>query len=384
MRILFANHTGARSGAENALLRLLESLPPENPRAVACPGGGGLEPALAERGFEHYDLAGMEASFNANPLQTARALVDLTRSAVSLRSAARDFDADVIHANSIRAGLIAALARRLGGPPVVVQCHDHLPRSRVGRLTRRAVAAGAEAVVAVSKRTAADFNHGLRGEPAQCVYISVDGARFSPAARGSTDIRAELGLRPDARVLAEVAQITPWKGQDTAIRALPAIRERFDAHLLIVGDIAFASQRYDNVSFRESLDALVRDLGLEDAVHFLGQRDDVPQLVGDIDLLLLPSWDEPFGLVVAEAMAVGTPVAVTDRGGVRDYVEDGVQGRLLPPQEPDAWAQAIAELLADPDRLARMGTESLRTAAYFNDERYCSEMLSIYARVASA
>ena len=198
-------------------------------------------------------------------------------------------------------------ARRLGGPPVVVQCHDHLPRDRVGGITRAAIARGADGVVAVSDRTADDFNHGLARPKAKRVYISVDHERFSPAAHGTSSIRAELGLPDDAWLLAEVAQITPWKGQDTAIRSLQKIRERHDAHLLIVGDVAFSSKRYDNVGFRDSLERLARDLGVEAAVHFLGRRGDVAALIGSIDLLLLPSWDEPFGLVVAEAMAIGTP-----------------------------------------------------------------------------
>jgi glycosyltransferase involved in cell wall biosynthesis len=351
LRILFVNHTGARSGAENAMLRLLEHLPPQHERAVACPPEGGLKASLRERGLAQYDIPGTEVSLALHPVRTTRGLLALVRSALAVRRVARRFGADVIHANSVRAGLIASAARRLGGPPVVVQCHDHLPHSRVGALTRSAIARGAEVVVAVSDTTADDFNHGLAHAKAERVFISVDHERFSPAMRGVSRIRAELGLRADAPLLAEVAQITPWKGQDTAIRALEGVRRHHDAHLLIVGDVAFSSQ-----------------------------RDDVPELLGAIDLLLLPSWDEPFGLVVAEAMAIGTPVTVTNRGGVRDYVSDGVNGRLLPPDDAAAWAGAIEQLLADRSTLERMGRESIRTAARFTDERYASEMLAAYER----
>jgi len=383
MRILYANHTGSRSGAENAMLRLLTGLSPEHDRAVACPPEGGLKDALLDRGIEQFDLPSAELSVNLHPLQTGRGLARLLHAGASLFRIARRFRADVIHANSVRAGLVAQIARRLGGPPVVVQCHDNLPRNRVGHLIRRGVA-GAAAVVCVSDWTAREFNYGLAEPKAERVYISVDRERFSPAARGSTGIREELGLSDSARLLAEVAQITPWKGQDTAIRSLPRIRERFDAHLLIVGDIAFSSQRYDNVGFLHSLEELVRELGVESAVHFFGRRDDIPELIGAIDLLLLPSWDEPFGLVVAEAISVGTSVLVTERGGVREYIKDGFNGRLLPPHEPAVWAEAAIELLDDPEALARMTRESSTTAEQFNDERYCREMLAIYERAASA
>jgi glycosyltransferase involved in cell wall biosynthesis len=383
VRILFVNHTGARSGAENAMLRLLEHLPAEHERAVACPAGGPLAATLNERGLTHYDIAGTEVSLALHPVRTARGLAGLARSAVGVRRVARRFGADVIHANSVRAGLIASAARQLGGPPVVVQCHDHLPNDRVGAITRAAIARYAELVVAVSEVTADDFNRGLAEPKAERVYISVDHERFANAEADGAGLRAELGLGAGTWVLAEVAQITPWKGQDTAIRALARVRERHDAHLLLVGDVAFASQRYDNEGFGRSLRALVTELGLEHAVHFLGRRDDVPRLLASIDLLLLPSWDEPFGLVVAEAMAAGTPAFVTVRGGVSDYVEDGVNGRLLPPHDPEPWAEAIASLLDAPETIARMRAETVPTAQRFTDDRYCDEMLEAYARAAA-
>jgi glycosyltransferase involved in cell wall biosynthesis len=383
LRILFLSHTGARSGAENALLRLLQGLPREHTLVVACPSDGTLKSQLREAGIEQLDLAGTDLSLALHPVHTARGLLRLLHSALSLRALARRFRADLIHANTTRAGLIAIAARSLGGPPVVVQCHDHLPRNLVGRLVRTVIARGARAVVAVTDRTAAEFNWSLPRPKAERVYISVDHARFTPAVKGSSSIRAELGLPPRAHLLAQVAQITPWKGQDTAIRALAAVRRRLDAHLLIVGDIAFSSRRYDNVGFRRSLDRIAGELGVESAVHFLGERPDVPELVGAVDLLLLPSWDEPFGLVAAEAMAVGTVVLVTRNGGLGEYVTDRVNGRLLPPDDPAAWAEAATELLGDPEELTRMGTEGVRAAARFSDERYAREMLAVYERTVS-
>src|SRR5438093_9202175 len=114
------------------MLRLLDGIAAEHPRAVACPPEGGLKVALAERGIDQFDIPGTDISLTLHSVQTVRGLTRLVASGLSLRRTARRFGADVIHANSVRAGLIAIVARRLGGPPVVVQCHDHLPRNRVG------------------------------------------------------------------------------------------------------------------------------------------------------------------------------------------------------------------------------------------------------------
>jgi glycosyltransferase involved in cell wall biosynthesis len=366
------------------MLRLLEGLPPEHARAVACPPRGQLAQALADRGIRQFALSGTALSFSLHPVKTPLGVIALIRSAIRLKAVARRFGADVIHANSVRAGLIASLARRLGGPPVVVQCHDHLPASRAGVLTRHALVRGAQVVVAVSDTSAAHFNEGLDRPKAERVYISVDHRRFSPRHRSSQRIRSELQLPPDARIVAEVAQITPWKNQELAILALARIRRNCNAHLLIVGDVAFSSARYDNIGYREHLGRLVEQLEIADAVHFLGNRADVEEVLGAAELLLLPSWDEPFGLVVAEAMAVGVPVVVTAVGGVHEYVTDGVHGRVLPPKDPDLWAAAAGELLNDGEALERISRANVERASLFTDDRYVAEMLDAYGRAIAA
>jgi glycosyltransferase involved in cell wall biosynthesis len=197
------------------------------------------------------------------------------------------------------------------------------------------------------------------------------------------NVRDELGLPAGCALIGEVAQITPWKGQDTAIRMLHEIRrERPDTHLLLVGTIAFSTKatRYDNPAFLAGLERMVGELGLDGHVHFLGQRSDVPALLAELDLSVLPSWNEPFGTIAAESMAIGTPPMVSSVGGVPEYVEDGVSGVVLPPREPLPWARAALDLLADRDRLAAMGERAKAVAARFTDERYGADMLAAYER----
>ena len=114
--------------------------------------------------------------------------------------------------------------------------------------------------------------------------------------------------------------------------------------------------RYDNHAYLESLHRLVDELALEDSVHFLGQRGDVPGILRELDLSLLPSWDEPFANVMLESMSMETPLLVSSVGGGPELVEDGVSGRVLAPKRPDDWAAAAGELLGNREPLARMGT----------------------------
>ena len=289
--------------------------------------------------------------------------------------------ADVIHANSTRGGLIAVGARLRTARALVVQVHDILPRGTVGDAVRRVVARSADRVEAVSETAARSFNAGLRREAAETRYIPVDLDRFRPDGHDHAATRRSLGVPEDAPLLGEVAQITPWKGQLVAIEALARVRERHpDAQLVLVGQIAFTGPgvRYDNAAYDREIRARVRELGLEDAVHFVGHRDDVPAVMAALDLILLPSRDEPFGTVIAEAMATGTVPLVSYDGGPAEYVDDGVSGRVLDPEHPEQWAQAAIELLDDPERREAMGRRAFEAAQQFGVDAYADAWMRLY------
>ncbi|MEA2331503.1 MAG: L-malate glycosyltransferase [Thermoleophilaceae bacterium] len=378
------NHTSAASGAEFALMRLVGAVRRRHHVAVACPPSGPLADMLDDAAVEHVPIPAFEASLRLDPLQTPVNLARLGAGGVALARAARRFDADLLHANTPRAGLIGALATRVGGPPLVVRAHEHLPLNAVGRGVRYVLGRSANAIVTVSRETERRFNEGLERPLATHVYNSFDRERFDPGRAAATDIRAQLGIAPDAPLLGHVAQITPWKGQDTSIRTLAELRRQgVDAHLLIVGEIAFAGKgvRYDNPAYLRGLHRLVEQLALADSVHFVGQRQDVPGILRELDLSLLPSWDEPFANVMLESMAMGTPMLVSSVGGGPELVEDGVSGRVLAPKRPELWAAAARDLLADPRRLAQMGASARKATNDFSDEAHARDMLDVYEYV---
>jgi glycosyltransferase involved in cell wall biosynthesis len=386
VRILFANHTGAWSGAEVSLMRVVEGLQEEHDLCIACPDEGRLANEVDRAGIQRLALPAVDASLRLHPLQTPRGVGQLGAGGLALARAARSFRAEVIHANTPRTGIMAAVALRSGAPPFVVRAHEHIPLTKVGRAVRAVIVRAASAVVAVSDYTARRFNEGLPEPVAIRVYNSIDHARFDPVRVRPARLREELGLAPDAALVGQVAQITAWKGHDTSIRALAAIRDAgLDAHLVIVGQIAFGgkSVRYDNHAFMNSLERLVDELSVRHAVHFLGQRRDVPEIMRALDFSLLPSWEEPFGLVTVESMALRTPPLVSTVGAGPELVEDRVTGRLLPPKRSERWSGAALELLRDPELLHRMGEAGPAVAGRFRDDVHAKEMLEIYERAAA-
>jgi glycosyltransferase involved in cell wall biosynthesis len=254
----------------------------------------------------------------------------------------------------------------------------------MSRLSRALISSSAAALIANSAYTAEAF-----GAPgARHIYNPVDLSRFDPDSHDGAVTRLALGLSEDDLVLAVIAQVTPWKGQLDALRAHARIASRWpNLHLLVVGAPTFVARatRFANDAYLRELRAFVAAEGLERHVHFLGNRDDVPQLLAACDVVLAPSWEEPFGRSIVEAMAMGVPVLATSVGGPKEILHDAVDGVLLPPREPAHWAEAIDRLLASPAARAEIGRHARRRAlATFGVAAHAREVLGVYDAVMTA
>ena len=377
------NHTAEISGAERSLLSLLAALPDSVQARMATPQGR-LQAAVADLGIPVTTIAGTAGSLRLHPLHTPRTVGELSIAALQVRRAARRHRADLVHANSIRAGIVLGLGL-LSPAATIVHVRDCLPPGLLTTATMRLIAATATTVVANSHYTARSVRALARGAHLEVVHNPVDLERWDPARIDRARARASLGEAGKRGVLlGVVAQLSPWKGQDTAIDALRLLREEgVDAHLLLIGSAKFVarSTRFDNESYVDGLRARVADAGLQDRVSWLGEREDVPELVRALDILLLPSEEEPFGRALIEAMALGVPVLATNVGGPPEIVEDGREGYLLPPHEPAAWARAVRRIAESPDRGVEMGLAGRRTVERkFTAEHHVAAMLAVYER----
>jgi glycosyltransferase involved in cell wall biosynthesis len=290
---------------------------------------------------------------------------------------------DLILANDTRALLYAALATPLGRHSYVWHVHDLFTGGdwfQAAALWTRPLR-----YIAISQAVADSLvGHGCPSDRISVVPNAVDTERFSPSVDG-TSFRAELGVTDETLVIGAVSRILPWKGLDVFVEAIARLGVTFPRTLfVVVGDIVQrTAHRDESVRYRERLSRLREELGLRERLILVGGRADMPTVMAGLDMLVHTAIDEPFGRVLIEAMASGTPVVATHGGGVPEIVRDGATGYLVAPRDPEALAARI-RALADPatrDRMGRAGRE--RAVALFGLPRYRERITAAVAQALS-
>lgn len=236
--------------------------------------------------------------------------------------------------------------------------------------------------------SAAVRDHCVRGigapaERGDVVHEPFDVERFAAAGRRRAELRAAFGIGPEDPVVANVGRLVAWKGQDRFLAAVAEVaRTHPRAFALVVGA---APDHPVGREYEARLRRLAAELGIPDRVRFTGFRRDVPELMAAADVVVHSAVEpEPFGRVVAEAMAVGRPVVATAGGGVPEIVRDGETGLLVPLDDPRRMAEAIRMLLDDPELGRQLGARAqLDVRQRFAADRFADRIQAIYERVAA-
>ncbi len=281
-----------------------------------------------------------------------------------------------------RDAAFTTLLGKLTGAAVVL--HLHLKwTTDIGRAAHWA-AGHARAFIGISKFTCQSMvDGGLPPERIAMVYNSTDTTRFDPASVKGGSLRSRLGVDEGVPLIGLVGRFTVWKGHLDLITAFARVRAAIpDARLVLVGRATGIDTEGD-LSYLAEIRKRISELNLTDGIDWVDWVADTPGLMKDLDVLALPSWEEPFGLVVTEAMAMERPVVGYASGAVPEIITDGVDGLLVPPRDTEALAQALVSLLRDPDRRAAMGKRGRqRVVTDFGPQRQADEVTSVYRAVA--
>jgi glycosyltransferase involved in cell wall biosynthesis len=366
IRLLSIQPVAERGGSDQALLRLVRSLPPADFDChVAVPAPHPLAAEFTAAGATLHVVPMRRISTSHGPRDWFDYAAAWPGSIARLTDLGRLQHSDVVHTNSLHSWYGWAVARRLRVPHVwhareiVVQSRAalHLERFLARRYATR--------VLAMSEAIAAQLDRAN----VEVVHDDPEPAEFTPARAGA--FRARVGITDDVPLIGSAGRVDTWKGLDLLLDAFLRVRDSVpEAELVVAGAPVAGKERY--------ADELARRAQATPGVHWLGSRDDVPDLVADLDVFVLPSTEpEPYGLVLVEALASGTPVVATDRGGPTEIVARAAPGagRLVPPGEPAALADAViaqlqARTASTPERAGRrplLDLEPLRYPAIFRD-----------------
>lgn len=281
-----------------------------------------------------------------------------------------------VHAGIGWEGLSSAAIARMAGVPIVLRT-EHLPYllTNPGQRARyRRGLAHLDHIICVSAAARDSFIK--TGVPPSLMSVVRNGIPETIEVCGRETARVKLGMAAETPVLLTVGRLTEQKNHRLLIEAIPAVLEQApNTQVLLVGTGPLES----------ALRRAVRARKLHETVRFLGQRDDVPDLMAAADVFVLPSRFEGHPLVVLEAMRAGLPVVATNVCGTAEAVQDGRTGLLLTSGDPAALAGALRLMLAQPAWARRLGAEGRKRARrHFGAARMASQTLDLYCELLGA
>lgn len=336
---------------------------------VACEPGGRIAEAGGERKVPVY---GVRCSAWGGPSRMAMRAVRLARTI-------RDFRPQIVHAHSFGASSIGAAACTLArSGRLVLTIHNYPP----GTNTMEPQKAGqrwalglalqrAQRVITVSDALRRDLVVAYPEVLDKCVTIPNGIETQAPPSRQAAEIRAELGVPEEVRLVGMVARLARQKGIGDFIRAARGVLDSYpSAAFVLAGDGPLMEEARE----------LRAELGLDAHLHLLGQVEWARELISALDVLVISSLSEGSSVVAMEAMALGKPVVATAVGGVPEVVADDQTGILVEPGDPAGLAAAVVEVLSDRARAEEMGERGRqRAAAQFDISEMLERTKAVYA-----
>ncbi len=362
-------------GVPEVVFQLMRRLPRERFAASLCVLKREEDEANVSRDRrDRFSEAGFDVCYaneSSRKIDTVASVADWIESA----------GIELLHTHSNRPNVVARMAATLfhgSGLAVVSHYHnqydDKWERDPAMLSLERRLASSTHAMIAVSEsvRRHVAANIGVVEDRIDVVQNGVDATAFACGDRAAA--RRALGLDEQRPIIGVVGRITEQKGQEDFVEAalLLAI-ERPEPLFVMVGFV-------EDAALQQRLRQRIAIFGLSDRIRFLGNRDDMANVYGALDLVVAPSRWEGFGMMLVEAMAAGRPIVATRAGAIPEIVTDGVSGMLVEPRNPTALGAAIACLLDDPARREAIAARGPGQAERFGWSR-CAELVAdVYDR----
>lgn len=359
-RVVYLAHTFSVGGAEEMVLNLVKHLPARfEPMACCMHEAGPIGEEIRKTGTP-VAVLGLRPGW--------RRPFDLS----GIRAYLRETRPQIVHTFLLTASLYGRLAAILEHVPIVIgtEVNIYERKKKHHAIAERLLMAGTDRVI-VSAASVRDFYiDQVHADPGKVdvIYNAVDFAQ-ARAVTPRTEMRAALGLPADAPVAGMIARLTEQKGHRFLFEALAATPELAKVHLLVIG----------GGDLEQALVSRVEALGLTARVHFLGPRRDLGDLLGAMDVFVMPSLWEGLPLSLVLAMGAGVPSVATAVAGIPEVIDDYRTGLLVPASSSPALGAALARLFTDPAlraKIARAGRASVLPR--FGVDKYVESVAQLY------
>ena len=281
----------------------------------------------------------------------------------------------VIQLFGMKACIIGRIASRITDTRAIIHVRDMTPMGAILRFLQRRLAAWTDLALAISEAIKAFTvkELGVREEIVQVVNNPIVLSEFSsPSPQLRSAIRAQFEIGDHENVIGVIGRLHPDKGHSFLMRLMPALlAECPKVVLLVVGD----------GPMRGECEALARELELEGAIRFAGHRNDIAAILTAVDVVVMPSIREGFGLAALEAIAAGKPVVASKVGGLPEIVIDGKTGFLVEPSDKDGFVRGLSRLLSDPLLIEKQREECRQYVQRFAVEKHVDLLTTIYTNL---
>ncbi len=391
IRVLFADITAILGGAERSLLDILGSLDRrEVTPEVLLFEQGPLANEIEKLGVPlHFiELGGTRAISRAGGGGVSgliRAFADALRCAREMARIIKRKEIALVHSNTYKTHYLCVLLKLFARVPFVWHLRDLTRPTREGKIFSWLAGAVPDALIANSR----GMRDSLRSEKARrCAVIIPNAIRVGEYENGKREPRRkEWGLAESDLVILHAGMFCPLKNQVAAVEILAvAAKKNPGAKLVLVGDEIYATADPDLKNYKTLVREKAVALGVADKVIYAGLIDDMADVYAAGDLLVSCSNPpESFGRCLVEAMAAGLPVVAFDAGGPSEIIVDGETGILVRHGDVEAMAEAVAQLLGEPERGKAMGQAGCaRAKELYDSRRLGSQCAEIYRKILQA
>jgi len=341
-------------GVETGAVDFARYLMLKGHKAVIVSGGGNLVKKLHEVGARHYKLpVGKKSIFTF--LWVIPKIVDVIRKE----------NVQIIHARSRVPAISSFIASRIANISFITTAHGYYKKHLISQ-----VMGWGKFVIVASNAMGYHMtkNFGTLPEKIRLIPRGVDLESF--------DYRRPGDKKKNPFTIGMISRVSPIKGHSYFIQAISRVsREIPNLKVLIVGGVAKGKEKY-----KKDLELMVKRLGLTETIRFLGPREDIPEILSGLNLLVLsPVEQEAFGRAVIEAQAAGVPAIATSVGGVVDIVKDGQTGFLCSPRDPKSLAEKIIKLFRNEDLQNKIAENARRSVEEkFSLDKMAASTVELY------